>query len=403
VLAPLPKNLQKNYEKLWQRFRAGKDDSKLTKDTDKLLTKNPNQVALLILSSYLDIYNDRRTDGQAKLEKALGLAPFNRIALAWLAEFAFARGDYARAGDFYSRLLEVDPSRSDVEPKREKAMLVATENLIRSASEAEEANRLADAEYLYQQALRMAPREPLLHEKLGDLLSKQNKWDQALMEFQKEREFAATPTEADARIAEAFVHLGRTEEARVILERLKKSGSVDSTLEAKLAELADLGRWGQDIAVFRDILAAPQLSRAQAAALLMRYFPQIAEFRQTPQVITDAQGSWALTEIQATVGVGLFDLRPNHTYEPGAPITRVEFAAALARLTRLIRLSVPQAPPIPTSDVGPRNTFYRDVQLVLALGLMQIDDNGTFSVNGPVAGGSAVRSVEQLLSLSRGK
>ncbi len=402
LLSPLPKNVEKDYDKLWLRFRAGKDDAKLMKDADKLLKKNPTQVALIILESYLDIYNNRRSDGEAKLEKAYDIAPFNRIVLSYLSEFAFSRGEYARASDLYTRLLEVDPSRIDVEPKKQKALLVATENLIRNASDAEASDHFADAEFLYQQALRIAPREPSLHEKLGELFGKQKKWDQALIEFQKEREFSGSPAEADTRIAEALANLGRTEEARVILERLKRSGNMDNALEAKVAELTDIGRWGQDIKIFREIQEAPELSRAQAAAMLARYFPQIGEFRQTSQVITDVQGSWALPEILVTVGVGLFDLRPNHSFDPSAAITRVEFAAAAARLARLIRVAVPPAPPVPATDVGPSHTFYREVQVVLTLGLMEIDDSGTFNVNGTVSGESAVRAIEQLLALSRG-
>src|SRR5262245_54850872 len=75
VSSPVQKKIQKDFEKLWQRFRVGKDDAKLVKDVDNLLKKNPNEVGVLILSSYLDIYNNRNAAGEAKLEKALGIAP----------------------------------------------------------------------------------------------------------------------------------------------------------------------------------------------------------------------------------------------------------------------------------------------------------------------------------------
>jgi tetratricopeptide (TPR) repeat protein len=401
VVTPPPKKIQKDYDKLWQRFKTGKDDTKLMKDLDKLLKKNPGQVPLIVLEAYVDIYNNRAAEGEAKLQAALRFAATNRIALSYLAEFAFSRADYAQAADLYGRLLEADPSRTDVETKRQKALIVATENLLRHAGDAERANRVEEAESLYRQALRIAPREPSLHERLGSLLGSQKKWEEALAEFQKEREFSLYPNDADTRIAEALANLGRTEEARAIVERLKKSGNVDAALEGKIGELTDIGRWGQDIARFREIQAAAAISRAQAATLFVRYFPQVAEFRQTPQVITDVQTSWALPEILITVGIGLLEARPNHTFEPFVPVTRLEFAAALARMTRLLRLPAPPAPAVPLTDIGPRNALYRDVQLVLAMGLMQIDDSGAFASGQPVSGEKAVGSVEQLLTASR--
>jgi len=110
-----------------------------------------------------------------------------------------------------------------------------------------------------------------------------------------------------------------------------------------------------------------------------------------------------LPEIMVSVNIGLFETRPNHSFEPIVPVTRLEFAAALARMTRFLRLPPPAAPAVPLTDIGPRNALYRDVQLVVAMGLMQIDDSGAFASGRPVSGESAVAGVEQLLVLSRGK
>src|SRR5262245_45718100 len=97
--SPLPKKVQNDYNKLWIRFRNGKEDAKVVKDLDKLLKKNPDQVSLIVLEAYLDLYNDRLPEGEKKLETVLNSAPANKIALSYLAEFAFARGDYDRASD----------------------------------------------------------------------------------------------------------------------------------------------------------------------------------------------------------------------------------------------------------------------------------------------------------------
>ena len=63
--------------------------------------------------------------------------PANRIAVFYLAELAYAHQEYSQANRFYSLLLSIDSSRTDVEPKRQKALLLATEELLRSAALAE--------------------------------------------------------------------------------------------------------------------------------------------------------------------------------------------------------------------------------------------------------------------------
>ncbi len=403
TVTPVPKKLAKDYDKLWNRFlkARGKDDEKILKDAGKLLQKNPGFSQVLMISAYIDLYSNRVPEAEAKLEKVLGPDPKNKIALSYLADFAFAREDYSRSSDLYSRLMESDPTRTDVETRRQKALLLATEDLIRSASRAEMENRLAQAESLYQHALQIAPKEPSLHDRLGDLYARQKKYDPALSEFRKARDLGGASDDLDRRIAEVLATQGKTDEARAILESLKKAGGADAALEAKLSELEDIGRWGQDLSTFRKIQAEPELTRAELSALIVRYFPQVSDFRRTPAVMTDIQDSWARAEIQTVVGIGLIELLPNHTFQPSEPVTRGEFAKILARLSRLLRVPAPAAPPIPTADVGSSNALYRDVQLVLGIGLMNLDDSGSFNINDRVPGENAVRSIEKLLELSR--
>jgi tetratricopeptide (TPR) repeat protein len=403
-VSEVPKKLQKDYDKLWNRFVGGNEDSKVVKDADKILKKDRTFVPLITLEAYIDLYRQDIAAAETKFYQVLSYQPMNRIALSYLGDLAFARQDYARAGDIYARLLESDPRRVDVEPKRQKAFLLATENLIRNATQAEQDNRMDEAESLYLQALKIAPREPSLHGRLGALYSKRGKWDEALAEFQKQRQFGGGNEETDRQIAEALANLGRTDEARIILDRLRQTGiGNDDGLESKINELEDIGRWGKDVAIFREIQAAPQLNREQLAALIVRYFPQLMEFRRNAQVVTDIQDSWARPEIQVVTGIGILDPLPNHTFQPAAPVTRGELAVALGRLTRFLSVPAPSAPSIPTTDLSPTHALYREVQLVVAHGLMTLDDAGAFNISGPVSGENGVRAVGILLDRTRGK
>ena len=56
---PVPRQLQKDYDKLWKRFLSGKEDARVLKDSEKLLKKNADAVAPLLLQSYVDIHAGR--------------------------------------------------------------------------------------------------------------------------------------------------------------------------------------------------------------------------------------------------------------------------------------------------------------------------------------------------------
>jgi len=371
AVSEVPAKLKKDYDKLWVRFTQGNDDAKLVKDLDNLLKKQKDLAAALIIEAYIDLYQNNETSAGRKFEQVLAGNPGNRIALYYLAEFAFARNDYARASDLYSRLLAVDKTHPEVEAKRQKALLLAVESELQGEA------RLAEA------------------------AAKEKKWDEALKHYRRELELVGRNSEIEKNEAEALMSLGRTDEAREVLDRLRKSGRVDENLEAQVKELEDLGRWGNDIESFRTIKGAESVSREQLAAILVRYFPQITELRQSPQILTDIQDSPASAEIQTIIGLGLMDTLPNHTFQPSSEITRAEFARTLARLVRLLRVAPAEAPPVPVSDVAPSNALHEEIQLVLGHGLMTLDDAGNFRLDGSVSGEETVRAVERLLALTK--
>ena len=97
------------------------------------------------------------------------------------------------------------------------------------------------------------------------------------------------------------------------------------------------------------------------------------------------------------MGLGLIAPLPNHTFEPATRMTRGELAVALARLIRLLGVSPGSASLIPTPDLASTNAQYLEVQLVLGLGVMTLQDSGSFNVSGEVSGQEAVVIGERLL------
>jgi tetratricopeptide (TPR) repeat protein len=368
VVSPAPPKIARDYDMLWARFVAGREDAKLVKDLDSFLKKQKDFDPPLVIEGYISLYVGDEMTARQRMTQALAINPKNRIAIYYLAEIAYLRQDYAQAATLYAQLAGVDTGRPDIETKRQRAVLLATDEMLRSGARAESENRLADAEKSYRQVLAILPKEPSLHQQLAELLLKENKKDEAA---------------AERKTAEELLP--------------RRNGAVEPSGASNVDTLDDLGRWGNEIDRFHEIRNAPTITREQLALLLVRYFPQLTELRQVPQVITDVQDSQARAEIQTAVGVGLLDTLPNHTFDPSLIMTRGDLALALARLMRLLSLSESTATAPAAPDLDPGFPLYPEIRRVLGPGVMTLEDSGQFNVSGEVSGKEAVRSADQLM------
>ena len=150
LVSAVPQKVKKDYDKQWTRFLAGKEDAKLIKDLDGLLKKQKDFLPALTIKAYLDLQKRDDAAAASKFQQILAVDPNHTIALYYLGELAFASQNYAAANDFYSRLLTTDQTRTDVEAKQQKALLLATDTLLRDALQSEQDNRLSDAEQGYR-------------------------------------------------------------------------------------------------------------------------------------------------------------------------------------------------------------------------------------------------------------
>lgn len=398
---PVPKQLQKDYDKLWLRFIDGREDKKVYADADKLLKKDKTFAPALIVQAYVSMSTGNNMEAERKLEQVVSADPKARLALYYLAELVFVRNDFVRAGELYGQLMTLVQPSPDLEMKRQKALLLALENLLQDATDAAQQNRLDDAEKIYRQAIRIAPEEAELHSQLGAVLLRQKKWDDAIGEFKRQIELGGSAVEAQRGMAEALTGIGRPDEANAILKSLDDSGQLSRQPEGNVADLENLGRWGNQIGRYREIAAAATITREQLAGLLVRFFPQLVEFKQKPQIVIDVPDSWAASEIQVVVALGLLDPMPNHTFQPGSTVSRGEFAQALARLANLLGMTAKDGAAAAASDMPQGAPLQQEVQMVLAHGLMALDDSGRFVPAASIRGQEAVDAVEKLLRLIR--
>ena len=82
VANPIPKQVQKDFDKLWKKFLTGREDAKVFRELDKLLKKSVDAVPVMMVQSYIDLYAGRQGDAERRLEVILARSPSDVAALS---------------------------------------------------------------------------------------------------------------------------------------------------------------------------------------------------------------------------------------------------------------------------------------------------------------------------------
>jgi hypothetical protein len=174
---------------------------------------------------------------------------------------------------------------------------------------------------------------------------------------------------------------------------------------AKARSGAELARLPEP---YRAIATAPQLTRADLAALIgVRLAPLLASApTQQVVVLTDARSHWAARWIMAVVKAGVMEPFPNHTFQPRAVVRRLDMAQVLSRVLRLVAAARPDlerqwaaaSPRI--GDLPPTHMGYPAAATVVASGVMTLSD-GLFRPSRVVTGAEAVEAVGRVEGLIR--
>ena len=88
-ISKAPPKIAKDYDKLWLRFVAGREDAKLRRDLDSFAYKQKTFVPAVILQGYLNLYNGDYSAAVQRFNQVLTLDPKNGISIYYLAEIAY--------------------------------------------------------------------------------------------------------------------------------------------------------------------------------------------------------------------------------------------------------------------------------------------------------------------------
>ncbi len=279
----------------------------------------------------------------------------------------------------------------------------ALEQMIRRARRYRHQGDAQRAAYWYRQAIARSPTHIDLLLEFADWLVSLDRTKDAIAYYQMAYNHHPESVRVAERLARALVDTAQWTQALPLLERLR-------TMQPNRQEWRDLVTRArlemQKSAVateYTRIRETPYITRGQVAAILCLEIPAIAEMEPPgpPVIILDTQQHWARTYIQKVVRIGFMRVYENHTFQPDRPVSRGEFAGILYRVLRHFgadaMVRVPEDFHI--ADVSPVHRYYRQIRIVVALGLLRLRPGQRFGAGERVSGADALHAVQALRNL----
>jgi len=352
-----------------------------------------------------------RKDAQGALahfDRALGVNASYAPALAGKGEALLATGRADAALEAFQAAIAADPTLVPLRSRVDVLKFRGVQQHIESARKAADAGRNDDARREYLAAIAASPQSAFLYRELaaverkaGDLASALVHADQAV---------ALDPADARAltliaEVREANGEWVKAADAYTAVHAVEPGDA----LSAKIDAMREKAAFAALPAEYREIEAAPAITRAQLAALLgVRLEELLRRARSAdPAVMTDVRGNWAAPWILAITRARVMEPFPNHTFQPGGTVRRVDLAQAVSRVLTLIatekpRLAARWRDPRPHfSDVAPSHLNYPAAARAVSAGIMAPVDGESFQLTRPVSGAEAVDAVAKLAALSR--
>jgi len=379
----------------WREVLTG-DTAAAVKRYEKLLRRYPDSAAVRSGLGYARLRAGQLAAASEAFAATLERRPQDVPALVGQGSLAVRRGDLAAAVELYRRAAAVAPDDAVVRKRLAALKLQVTDRRMAEAEAALERGDTETAARAYTAALETAPELTGVRLALAQVLV-----------AREDRKGAIAVLEADlSGDRPVLLELGRLlceeqEYARAleVYTRLLAHGPGDEEARAgqrRAREGLESLAMPQE---YQAIAEAPRLTRADLAALLA---VRVQALRRAgagePRVAVDITGSWARDQVARVLALGIMDVYPNHTFQPGAIVRRVDLARAAARTLDVLRW--PAAAAAPPSDMSRAHLDFAVVERVLAAGLMGLTPAGAFEPWRPVSGREAIDVVDAAARLS---
>ena len=404
--APVPQAAREAMEvdRGW-RFLQNDDLSNAEREFTAALKSAPNSAAAKTGEGYVSLARHDYVRALDHFEVTLRGVPAYAPALVGkgLTLLSLNRDSDARAA--FEAAMKADVSLTNLSARVDVLKFREIQNLIAAARNAMNAGRLDEARTVYQRAIAATPDSAVLYRELGIVERRSGNAAGALEQFN--RAIMLDPGDAIslAQVGELLEERGDFAGAEAAFFNAHNVDPL-SGYDRKADAAAARGREAGLPAEYRALPSTAQITRGDLAALIgIRLEDILRQAPRTTEVITDTAGSWAapwIAEVAAAAVMPPFD---NHTFQPRAPIRRVDLAEAVNALLRIVGRTRPAVqariasrPTIP--DVSTSHLNYPAIAAAVSAGVLPLD-GGRFETERPVSGADAIAALDRLRALSQ--
>lgn len=387
----------------WRRLQAG-DLRGAQRDFAALLKQQPAFYPAETGLGYVALAD--RQFKNAVTRFAAATSRNERYLPAWigLSEAEIGLDNDAGAIKALERIVALDPKRESARTRLELLRFRELQTLLESAHRARQAGRLPEAEATLEKALALSPSSNLVLRELAIVETARGTLDAA--EGHARKAIQIDPSDAESHAALGAVLKAR-ERYRDAAAAYAKAASIDPrpAWSAEAEALREKFINASIPAEFRDLPSAPTITRGQLAAFIgVRLDELVTGAPKRPvSVATDIRNHWAATWIVAVTQAGIMDVFANHTFQPGATVSRSDLAHAVSQMLRIAgspaelakwRAARPKFADLPTTHLS-----YPAAALAVTAGAMSVQAGDRFAATRPATGrdvAAAVSRIEQI-------
>src|SRR5262247_1368515 len=323
-----------NTERAWQFLQAG-DLHNADREVAAALKLSAAFYPAETTGGYVELAQKDAKSALARFDRALGRRGNYAPALAGKAEALVALNREGEAIDALQAALTADPSLTDLMRRVEVLRFRAVERDVSAARQAAQSGKVDDAMRAYRVAIDHSPETGFLYRERGVIERERGDADAALADFRK-------AISLDSSDAASLVEVAQILDARndfdAALTAYNDALALEPNerVEARRDAMTTRAEAARLPAEYRALASAPQITRGDLAALIgIRLEVLLQQAPRTAEVITDTAGHWAASGIAEVAAAAVMPPFDNHTFQPRAPVRRVDLAEAVNALLRI--------------------------------------------------------------------
>ena len=386
----------------WTFLQAG-DLKNAAREFAAALRTTPAFYSAEIGLGYVELARRDPKAALAHFDRALERQAADPSALVGRGEAYLALNREAEALAAFEAARAADPALTEIARRVDVLKFRVAEQRLADARTASAAGRLDDAIGAYTAAIASSPGSAFLYRELAGVERQRGDATAALAHYR-------TALDLDPADAGSLTGIGDVLDARGDFDgavqaytsavAIEQSAALQAKLDAVRAR-AELARLpGQ----YREIDAAPQVTRGDLAALIgVRLAALLQPDRRVDaEPITDVRGDWAAPWILTVARAGVMEPFANHAFQPRTVVRRIDLAQAVERLLARIAPLAPAAAKAwqstrwPFPDLAPGHLAYAAASTSVAAGVLTTGPDGSFQPSSVVSGAEAVEAIQRI-------